>query len=816
MSHGREDALAAVAAGSVIADRRLLTEERLKVDALLAQLEEEREAHTQRVQRLNLRDAELRARESAHKAQLAELQAEREAFGDEQMEVEWRHWQRDRMREMMRELTAKRPTDEWRRRMERMHTALDLSERDNARLRNELSRTASMAVGHEGGPRGGGGGCRRAAAAAAVSKGGLAEDLLARHEALQLEFSQTEEALRLAKRSAASQEAYLGVLLSEAQENASRNEAQQRRLELLTAENSKLKKEATRLRSEVTNSRMANFEHSILSQELRGAKDAAAAMEAQLQRLHAENASLREGGGLRDEVSVLTQQLRDALEAKAELQAALTHQVRRAQAESAVALDALASADADLDAAAAVAMAHEERTLAVREKQGHAAALVACASRVLHTSTRERHLRGAISAWAAAVRLVDASEAFADVSSRVQQLGEASAAMAEEMAAVQFAEAGGLAVHQMQLLHDTAKEVMISELHAAESAAAQAHSKYVGAASRLRNREDDLVLLIQSFETLKDEHKQLSERVAASSDGSAAHAARLQAELERQSRASMGKTAELAQLRTSAASLRERLELRERQLALSLTHIEAGHAHADVLQSKGSVEEAKLRGTLADYEEQLVQLVASLYELAQTERVPGVVAHDARSRVFRRCAVVYELIGEARFRQADPLGHNSGGARRRPRRTRRPRRPPRCSRRRSRAGAPTPRGDARRARRVARGAARARARRAAAVGRGLIGQRGDGGGIETRRERDIQTLEEMLWPPAGSVPRRMTAQVLKTRINLRSATSRSLCEEKVGRFHRPSGSEVWPSLTCLEARAARARTRLIINQPRTI
>ena len=347
------------------------------------------------MQRLNLRDAELRARESAHKAQLAELQAEREAFGDEQMEVEWRHWQRDRMREMMRELTAKRPTDEWRRRMERMHTALDLSERDNQRLRADLSRTASMAVSHgEGGPAAAAAARRRPRPAAAVSKGGLAEDLLARHEALQLEFSQTEEALRLAKRSAASQEAYLGVLLSEAQENASRNEAQQRRLELLTAENSKLKKEATRLRSEVTNSRMANFEHSILSQELRGAKDAAAAMEAQLQRLHAENASLREGGGLRDEVSVLTQQLRDALEAKAELQAALTHQVRRAQAESAVALDALASADADLDAAAAVAMAHEERTLAVREKQGHAAALVACASRVLHTSTRERHLRG--------------------------------------------------------------------------------------------------------------------------------------------------------------------------------------------------------------------------------------------------------------------------------------------------------------------------------------------------------------------------------------------------------------------------------------
>ena len=135
--------------------------------------------------------------------------------------------------------------------------------------------------------------------------------------------------------SAASQEAYLGVLQAEAQETHSRNESQQRRLELLTAENSKLKKEATKLRSEVTGARMASFEQQILGQELRGAKDAAAAMEAQLQRLHAENNALREGGGLRDEVSVLTQQLRDALESKAELQAALAYQVARAKAESA-------------------------------------------------------------------------------------------------------------------------------------------------------------------------------------------------------------------------------------------------------------------------------------------------------------------------------------------------------------------------------------------------------------------------------------------------------------------------------------------------
>ena len=38
---------------------------------------------------------------------------------------------------------------------------------------------------------------------------------------------------------------------------------------------------------------------------------------------------------------------------------------------------------------------------------------------------------------------------------------------------------------------------------------------------------------------------------------------------------------------------------------------------------------------------------------ASAERVPGVIAHEARSRVFRRCATVYELLGEEPFREAD-------------------------------------------------------------------------------------------------------------------------------------------------------------------
>ena len=39
------------------------------------------------------------------------------------------------------------------------------------------------------------------------------------------------------------------------------------------------------------------------------AKDAAGAMEAQLQRMHAENASLREGGGLEDELLLASEQV---------------------------------------------------------------------------------------------------------------------------------------------------------------------------------------------------------------------------------------------------------------------------------------------------------------------------------------------------------------------------------------------------------------------------------------------------------------------------------------------------------------------------
>ena len=124
-------------------------------------------------------------------------------------------------------------------------------------------------------------------------------------------------------------------------------------------------------------------------------------------------------------------------------------------------------------------------------------------------------------------------------------------------------------------------------------------------------------------------------------------------ELESLAASSTAKSNDIKELITRHDELQQTLSMRERQLALCVTHLEAGKTESDVLRTKGTVEEGRLRQTLDQREAQLVRLVRELYELATAERVPGVVAHDARSRVFRRCAIVYEQIGEDAFRQAE-------------------------------------------------------------------------------------------------------------------------------------------------------------------
>jgi hypothetical protein len=70
---------------------------------------------------------------------------------------------------------------------------------------------------------------------------------------------------------------------------------------------------------------------------------------------------------------------------------------------------------------------------------------------------------------------------------------------------------------------------------------------------------------------------------------------------------------------------------------------------ADLKWSYTGLEAQRLGTLVAEREAQLVALVRELYGLAAAERVPGVVAHEARARVFRRCATVYEALGEGAF-----------------------------------------------------------------------------------------------------------------------------------------------------------------------
>ena len=54
---------------------------------------------------------------------------------------------------------------------------------------------------------------------------------------------------------------------------------------------------------------MEGFQRELLQQELQGARDAATAMEQQLQRMHAENAALRDSEGLQRELASTTRQV---------------------------------------------------------------------------------------------------------------------------------------------------------------------------------------------------------------------------------------------------------------------------------------------------------------------------------------------------------------------------------------------------------------------------------------------------------------------------------------------------------------------------
>ena len=83
------------------------------------------------------------------------------------------------------------------------------------------------------------------------------------------------------------------------------------------------------------------------------------------------------------------------------------------------------------------------------------------------------------------------------------------------------------------------------------------------------------MLLIQSYEDLRDQHTALSRRVESAEDGSAAHAARLASDLAGTRSQLHMRSIELNELVGDRDELREALRMRERQLALMLTQMEA-------------------------------------------------------------------------------------------------------------------------------------------------------------------------------------------------------------------------------------------------
>jgi hypothetical protein len=177
----------------------------------------------------------------------------------------------------------------------------------------------------------------------------VSDELLEQNAALQEAVANGEQEVRAARKLEASREGYLSVLQRDAHEAQSRNEAQQRRLEALTAENSKYKKEATKLRGEMASARMDTYEKTLIENELRDAKEASAAMHEQIERMHAENAALRDGDGLRRELVGALELLKQARAENDALEHALQGRLQQGQVQLATALVGLHEAETDAE-----------------------------------------------------------------------------------------------------------------------------------------------------------------------------------------------------------------------------------------------------------------------------------------------------------------------------------------------------------------------------------------------------------------------------------------------------------------------------------
>ena len=414
----------------------------------------------------------------------------------------------------------------------------------------------------------------------------------------------------------------------DAKQAQARNEAQQRRLEDLTFDNSKLRIENTRLRSEAAGGRMEAFEKEILAEELRGAKDAVAGMEQQLQRLHAENAALRDGNTLSLELATVSNQLRGALDAKAALGAALQARLACSRAETASLHAALRQAEEQAEGARAAA--------AMEVAEMGEVAKVAVAS--LHAALQhaeEQAEEGGIAAATAEAQMVALRMATATA------LEEAAARADEATQRLELVESGALRERELEILCDSWRTVLLRELRSAEAEAVSSSAELVRTSTALQKREDDLVLMIHQYDELQQEHTRQSDAIQAAADGSALHATRLAEELLQANELQANAETAASESAAALADARSALELREQQLNALVAEHDASSQTAEVARLREGCALAELREALQHRCGQILDFTRGLCELAAADK-RGMTEHEARSRLFCLSALAYE------------------------------------------------------------------------------------------------------------------------------------------------------------------------------
>ena len=155
--------------------------------------------------------------------------------------------------------------------------------------------------------------------------------------------------------------------------------------------------------------------------------------------------------------------------------------------------------------------------------------------------------------------------------------------------------------------------------------------------------------MIERYESVQAQQRQLTARVAAASDGSALHLARLQAEKAELQQQAETTATQLADAEARATESRELLALRERQLAVMLQQVDASKSEAAEARRRGSGDVAQLRAALAKRQAELVSLVRELYKLAAAEKDATTINFASRSRLFAQSASIYKSLGPELF-----------------------------------------------------------------------------------------------------------------------------------------------------------------------